>query len=50
MAVRIKGSVPQGNVGRSSNRPAVKKKEGESRSESASAKVDISAKGRLFQR
>ncbi|MGB0646503.1 MAG: flagellar biosynthesis anti-sigma factor FlgM [Bradymonadia bacterium] len=44
MAVRIKGSVPQGNVGRSSNRPAVKKKEGESRSESASAKVDISAK------
>jgi len=44
MAVRIKGSVPQGNVGRSSNRPAVKKSEGESRSGSVSTKVDISAK------
>ena len=44
MAVRIKGSVPQGNVGRSSNRPAVKKKEGEDRSGSVSTKVDISAK------
>ena len=44
MAVRIKGSVPQGNVSRSTDRPAVKKKEGESRSASVSEKVDISAK------
>ena len=44
MAVRIKGSVPQGNVGRSTGRPAVKKKEGESRSGAVSEKVDISAK------
>ena len=44
MTVRIRGSVPQGNISRSSDRPAVKKKEGESRSASVSAKVDISAK------
>jgi flagellar biosynthesis anti-sigma factor FlgM len=44
MAVRIKGSVPQGNVGRSTNRPAVKKKEGETRSQSVSTKVDFSAR------
>ena len=44
MAVRIKGSVPQGNIGRSSGRPAVKKKEDDGRSSGVSEKVDISAK------
>jgi len=44
MTVRIRGSVPQGNVSRSTDRPAVKKKEGEGRAASVSAKVDISAR------
>ncbi len=45
MGVRINRPVTQGNVGRSANRPAMKKKEGEpTKSGGASDSVDLNAK------
>ena len=44
MGVRINSPVSQGNVSRSTGRPAVKKKEGGGEKASASDSVDLSAK------
>jgi flagellar biosynthesis anti-sigma factor FlgM len=44
MAVRIQGPVPQGNVGRSTNRTAAKKKEAGDEKTGSSERVDLSAR------
>ena len=44
MAVRIQGPVPQGNVGRSTNRTTAKKKEAGEEKAGGSERVDLSAR------